>query len=52
MEFDVYRNWAVRDIKWCQLCGQREENSRSTTLCAHCESLIVGLNAVVADDGE
>lgn len=38
MEFDVYRNWAVREIDWCPACGRREVNGKDADLCAHCEA--------------
>lgn len=38
MEYRDYAAWwVVRDIVWCQVCGQREVNGAD--LCAHCQAL-------------
>ena len=38
MEFDVYRDWVVREIDWCLACSQREVNGKDANLCARCEA--------------
>ena len=46
MEFDVYRNWPVRDIRWCVACETNEANGPGADLCARCQVLDEELEAL------
>ena len=46
--------WEVREIQWCLLCTQREENGMGADLCAHCQAEVSDLTeALIApQEGE